>query len=418
MRARSALAMATAIAALLVISAMPAPPSASLERHSATQLQGAIHGLLGRIADESPTGLAPGLLPALPMEGAPRDGNAHVLVHFLAGERSWAQWIPVHGAKAIDLDGDGTSELSVGVEGTTSRWLAVSGTSPADVAWAAWIEQDAAKWGVTGFGLSPSIRVGFSEGELLLAEHGLTGAWHAAFANVDKHQRALAWLHDPGFLRDFTAAVGLGYHVGIQQGGKGGIRLMLLDNEAKVPHDLTLRDAPTGAVIARDPDGALHYRAPTPGGALSSASDAAPIGQPGDLDVTAAPLPTSFTVQPRGPGFDVDSEEPTDLVLKWQPPAGAGVGIVGNGVRDLHVAPGAAGGLVVRGNEGRVAVSDLDSLGGPGAPVGGHVVDLGTEGALAVSQTSPITPAAVALMLGGVVLWAMRAKWNAGPKPA
>lgn len=412
MRARSALAVAMALAAVLVLAAMPSPPDPALERHSATnQLQGAMQGLLGRIAAGNPASLAPGMLPAPVQEGAPHDGRAYMLVHFLA-DRSWAEWIPVQGSKDVDIDGDGVPELSVGIQGASSHWLVVQGKNAASVAWAAWVEQDSAKWGVTGFGLSPSVQVGFLEGELLLREKGLTGAWHAAFASVDNHQRTLAWLHDPGFLSDFEAAVGQGYHVRINQGGKGGIRIMLLDNDGGAPHDLTLRDAPSGAVLARDPTGALRYRAPAPGGALSAASDAAPIGQPGTLDLTATPLPTNFTVQPNGPGFDVGSAQPTDMVLKWKPPtgAGSGLGLVGNGVRNLQVGPGSTGGIVVHGDQGRVAVWDAAALGGAGAPAGGNVVDLGTEGGLTVSQASPFTPAAVALVLAGGVLWAARAR--------
>lgn len=415
MRARSALGLAALLAASMALAALPAP-EAGLEGHSvAVQFSAQLRFLLDRVAGEEES-FPPGILPPVPAAPPGAGSGPMVEVHFLAGERSWSVWVPVVGGLAVDLDGDGAPELHAQVDQLVGASLTLAGVQAAPMAWAAWIEEGEARWGLAGAGMSPkAAMVGLRDGELRVRVEGVGSAWHAAFAFAGKAQRTLAWLTEPDGPRGFQAAVGEGFLLRTTQPGKGGLRTLLLDDARS--HDLTLRGAPAEARVVRDAQGALHYRAPEPGGALAARGDASPIGQRGDLELAVAPLPDSLTVKPDGDGFTLEASRPTDVLLDWKPPGDEGLRVVGNGVERLEARPGPSGGILVGGPVGRIAVQrPLPS--GALAGEGGAVVDLGAQGALVVGAPSPWGAAATAVLLAGVVGWAsVGARLRSGPRP-
>lgn len=403
MRARTALGLALLLALPLVLAAAPQDEGPLASHAAGARLGGQIELVLGRVAREAPP-LRPGVMPAAPpLPASPplEGGGPAVEVHLLAGERAWTQWVPVVSPQAVDLDGDGAPELRISVDQVRNPALRVEGQGPARVAWAAWIEDGAARYGLTGAGRAPPrAEVSLREGELRLDAAGPAAAWHAAFAFAGEHKRTLAWLGERG--ADLDAALGQGYIVKFPRGA-AAVRLLLADDART--HDLTLRDAPPGAVVAREADGPLRYRAPRAGGSLAYAGDADAAGQRGDLSLAVERLPRNLTLAPDGEGFVLDAGEPTDLILTWSPPGGKGIRIVGDDVTRVTVQPGAAGGLVVAGPTGRLAVGAADE-----EPSDlGTVVDLGAQGAAAVDTPAFLTPAAAALALAGMALWVYQA---------
>lgn len=403
MRARSALALALVLAAPLVLAAAPTRDDALRPHAAGLQLGAQLELVLGRVGASQPEA-RPGVLDA-PRDAPRGSGATLVEVHWLAGERAWTTWLASRMGQPVDLDGDGEPELRVEVDASGSTVsLTIAGIAPARTAWAAWVERDGARWGLSGAGAPPEAAVvTLREGDLRVRVVAPSGSWHAAFAHAEGAKRTLAWLGAGAGAAELEASLGHGYHVRLPQGAAGGLRLLLADDLRA--HDLTLRGLPAGALVARDADGPLRYRAPQPGGALAYQGDADAIGQRGDLDVKAEPLPPELTLAAEGDGFAVEASQPTDVLLDWRPVGGEGIRFVGNDVERVAVQPGASGGLVVAGPRGTVAVLRP----GPGGDDGlGQVVDLGAQGALAVGAPSPLFPALVAVILGGAVVWAVR----------
>lgn len=398
MRARSALALAALLALPMLLVGAPRDDAPLASHALGGALSAQIETVLGRVAPPA-AGLPAGVMPA-PGSG-PVAPAGQVQVHWLAGERTFATWVVPGVGEAVDLDGDGAAELRVDVSKDVPRALTVSGLGPTDVAWAAWLDQDGARVGLTGAGRAPpAAMAALRDGDLRLQVRGATHAWHAAFAYAGEAKRTVAWLHEPGARADLEAFVGLGYLARVPAGAHGGLRLLLVDGERT--HDLVLRDVPPGAQVAREVDGALRYRAPRAGGALAYSGDADAVGQRGDLAFDAESLPDSLVVAPAGPGFVVEASKPTDVLLDWKPPGGSGLRFVGNDIQRIEAEPGAAGGVLLRGPQGQVAVLRPTSGDQP------EVLQLGAQG-VAVAPASPLLPALLAVILGGIIWWALRA---------
>jgi hypothetical protein len=381
MRARVAVLLATVLAVPMVLGALPLRQPA-LESHAATNELGLrLEALLARVrAAESQE--APALA-------------AGVVVHWLAGAHGFSTTANAQ-PQAVDLDGDGAPELRVLAEAGQWPRVVFQGLEPAVEPWVAWVEAGESRWGLSGQGASPdAVTLRFRGGSLETGVAGGAGAgWHAAFALTAQAKRSVAWLSEAEGPDGFAFDVGAGWRARVDA-STGGLRFILLDDGRA--HDITLRGLPSQAILAQPAAGGLQYLGAAMGGALAYAGDASPIGQPGALEFAAEPLPANMSLGPAPDGLAVAAGTPTDMVLDWRPPGDGGIRVVGNDVAELRVGPGANGGLVLRG-EGRVAVQR------PGGVDG--VVDL-TAAGLAAGTPSPLVPAAAALALAGVVIWAM-----------
>jgi hypothetical protein len=393
MRARTALALASLA---LLPAALPAPPDAGLADH-ALPVDAQMRLLLRIVAlqgDARPSPL--GAPPALPLPLP--DGARHVLVHVVSGERAWAQWLPSGQGEPLDLDGDGAPELRATADAEPLQ-LRVAGLAPAARPWVLWVEQGPAKWGLTGQGLAPAnASARLLAGMLRLEAEGGSAGWHAGFAEANGALRGLAWLLDGQEGSALRAEVGQGFLVRTRTPGFAA-RLLLLEGDAT--SDVTVRGLPAEATLLLGEDGALRYRARAGGGGLRFDGPASPIGQRGELDFRAQPLPSDFTLQPSGDGFQFDASRPTDFDLAWQPPGAPPVHMAGSDVDSLGAQPKGHG-MAVHG-KGRVAVSQPR----PGQPEEVHVVDLSE----AQAASLPLDPAAgsVALLgIVGVAAWALR----------
>jgi hypothetical protein len=311
------------------------------------------------------------------------------------------QWVYQGSPLPVDLDQDGRPELRAEVRGLPSApSLSLAGLAASDEPWAAWVEQGEGQWGLAGSGQPPAAMVvGLREGALRVGAQGASTQWHAAFAGAPDHRRAIAWLQEGA--GGFEADVGLGFRIASPLAPIQALRALVIDEGAV--HDLTLRGTPAGATVLRDELGALRYRAPRAGGALSSQSDAAPLGQTGALTFAASPLPQALALAPSGPGFGLASSQPTDVLLDWHPPSGEGLRAVGNDIDGLVAKPGAAGGIVLEGAHGTVAVQ---------RPAGlqEQAVDLAAQSRVAAGSSSLFAPILAAVLLGAGLLWAARAR--------
>lgn len=393
MRARNALVLAVVLALPMVLAAAPRDDAPLASHAVGGVLSAQIEAVLDQLSAE-PAALPPGIL------GAPTlDVNAagEVEVHWLFRDRATSTWVQPGVGEPVDLDGDGAPELRVEVSAQRPRALTVSGLGPTTAAWAAWLDLDGARVGLSGAGRAPpAAMVALRDGDLRLQTRGGSTAWHAAFAYAGEAKRTVAWLHEPGTRADVEAFVGLGYLARAPAGVQGGLRLLLVDGPRT--HDLVLRDVPPGAAVARESEGALRYAAPRPGGDLAYSGDADAVGQRGDLAFTAEDLPDKLVVAPDGPGFTVEASRPTDMMLDWRPPGGQGVHFVANDLERLEGQPGGAGGILLTGPTGSLAVLRPDQ---------GLAAALGAQG-LAVAPASPLFPALLAVVLGGIGWWALR----------
>ncbi|HEV8360532.1 MAG TPA: hypothetical protein VGR28_08775 [Candidatus Thermoplasmatota archaeon] len=383
MRARTAVALAAMLAAPMALASLP-HPNARLEAHAGVQLSAQLQALLARAQ-------------SLEAPAAPTLGQG-LVVHWLAGARTWTTPLVPGQAQAVDLDGDGRAELrALAIEGAWPR-LAVEGLAPAAQPWTAWVEDGAGRWGLAGAGTPPAHADARLLGGTLQvrAAPGASAGWHAAFAITDQAQRSVAWLAEARGPRAFEVQAGEGIVLRTLAEAEGGLRVVVLDGARAV--DWTLRGAPAGALLSLDPDGALRYHAARAGGALAHVGDAAPLGQAGALQALLSPLPAQMVLQPAGDGAALAASEPTDVLLDWVPEQGRGDGVrvVGNDVRDLTVQPGATGGVVVRGSEGQAAIE---------RPAGGAPVELGVQVA-AAGQPSPWPAALAAGLLAAAVAMA------------
>jgi hypothetical protein len=402
MRARSALALAVLLALPVVLSAVPARDPA-LQRHATGALLGAqLEGVLDRAAPREGAPLRGILAPAAPLD-------AGRTVHVLVGERAWSVAVPPGGA-LLDLDGDGQAELRAHLEGNPPA-LGLAGLAPARAAWAVWVEHGGGRVGLTGAGPAPAAALAsLREGALRVVAEGAPEAWTAAFASAGAERRTLAFRAAGGPV-DLEASLGLGFRVRAPEGVPGALRLLLAEGPRS--HDLTLAEVPAGAQVLADALQGLHYRAPSPGGALAYAGPADIAGQRGALTLDAEPLPARMDLAQDGEGLTLQGEPDVDAVVDWRPPGGAGMRFIANDADRVTVQPGPAGGIVVDGGRGRVAFLRTPASGEGDAeskPGEGLVVDLGTQGAAAVGAPTPLGPAVLTLALAALVVWAVRGK--------
>ncbi|MCA1814471.1 MAG: hypothetical protein LC624_11060 [Halobacteriales archaeon] len=388
MRPRVALAVAS-LCLLPAAGPLLTGPGAGLAPHS-LDAQVPLQGLID-LAARTPPGFG-ATLPVL------RDGAVAKLLHIASGQRTWDAWLVTGQATPLDLDGDRQAELRVGLDPKADLRLHLDGLRTTTQPWALWLDDGLGHWGVSGQGTPPrELSLELRDGAVRLAARGATTDWHAAFLGAPGHAQGIAWLlggANPVLLAE--AGHGMALHA---LTADSTLRALLLDGAAHA--DIVLSQAPAGGTLERDPDGGLRYDAPRGGGSLRYDGDASPIGQDGDLQLGAEPLPPELTLAPAPDGFRFDAAQPTDLGLDWGP----------IGAPPLHVRARDTGSLLGRATPAGLLFTGSGAVQAQqGDAQGSAQLDRGQALLLRAAGSPLFLVVPLALLGGGAWAWRARKK--------